>query len=424
MKELFLSALTGKFSKWRYYLIIMKVGDIIENFGDESHQNFRIKTVEEVEVIYSKKGVSNYLQRAYDSRRLNPIKKYLLDQPDNYINNLTIAIFDGNPNWLGLDLNKVGDLEEQSEDNFERIEKTFGVIHLTGEETLFVLDGQHRLKALREAVIENEDLKDQEIAITLISHRQDIEGIKRTRRLFSTINRHAKPVSDGENILLDEDDVSAIIVRNLIEEYPLFKGNDVIALNKTANLSKSDIRLTTVISLWNINETLIEHSNLYSITTTRNIYLKIRPSDDKIEIETEKIFKYWDHFFKVFPNAKKFINESKNSKKNYRREGGSFFLRPIGQEIVAKLYKHMIDSNNRQAIERISEIEENLNSDFWKFVLWDPYKNKMINRKPYACNYLLYNFGLLPDKKIIELRNNFKKSSGEQELELPPPRYK
>ena len=181
--------------------------------------------------------------------------------------------------------------------------------------------------------------------------------------MFSTINRHAKPVSDGENILLDEDDVSAIIVRNLIEEYPLFKWKEVIALNKTANIKKTDVRkLTTVISLWNINETLIDHSNLYSIKTARG-YLKIRPIDEKnIEIEKEKIFDFWDHFFKVFPNAKKFLNEPKESNKDYRQRGGSFFLRPIGQEIVAKLYQYMIESSNRQDIGRISEIEEELNS--------------------------------------------------------------
>jgi len=420
MKDLYLPALTGQFAQWRYYQLIMKVGNIVENFGTDNTPNYRVKTVEEVEVIYSRKNVSNLLQRLFDPKRLNPIKQYLLKQPDTYLNNLTLAVFDGQPEWLPIDLS-YAKIFERYEQYFEEIAKSLGILHLTGEETVFVLDGQHRLRGLREAVKNYEELNDQDISVTLITHKDTADGIKRTRRLFATINRHAKPVSEGENILLDEDDVSAIIVRNSIEEYPLFRNKDVIALNKTANLKKSDTnRFSTVISLWNVNETLIEHSKLYSIKIGKK-YLKIRPSDDKlIEQEKERAFLFWNFFFKAFPKAKGFIENAKKLKSDPRLNGGPFYLRPIGQEIIANLYKVLQENGNVKKLSLISQIKEELNSEFWKFVLWDPYKSKMINNKSYATNYLFYHFGVsLSKNRLSALKKNYKKNSGEQEKELP-----
>jgi DNA sulfur modification protein DndB len=422
MADIYLPALTGQFAQWRYYQLIMKVGNIVENLGTDDAPNYRVKTVEEVGVIYSPENVSRLLQRLFDPKRLNPIKQYLLKQPDKYLNNLTFAIFDGQPEWLPIDL-RYAKIFERREQYFEEIAKSFGILHLTGEETIFVLDGQHRLRGLREAVKDSEELKQQDISVTLITHKDTADGIKRTRRLFSTINRHAKPVSEGENILLDEDDVSAIIVRNLIEEYPLFRNKNAIALNKTANLKKSDTdKFSTVISLWNVNEIVINHDKLYSIKIGKK-YLKIRPSDDElIEQEKERVFSFWDFFFRAFPTAKSFID--KKLKSDPRFNGGPFYLRPIGQEIIANLYKVLLENGNVKKLNSISQIEEELNSDFWKFVLWDPYKSKMLNNKSYASNYLFYHFGVsLSKNKLSALTRNYKKNSGEQEKELPHPEF-
>lgn len=46
--------------------------------------------------------------------------------------------------------------------------------------------------------------------------------MQRSRRLFSTLNRYAKPVSMRDIIALDEDDVVAIASRDLIDTHPLF----------------------------------------------------------------------------------------------------------------------------------------------------------------------------------------------------------
>lgn len=417
MSEILLPSITGKFGNWRYYQIIMKIKDIVENFGNDG---YRIKTVEEVDVIYSQEGVSNLLQRAFDIQRLEPIKQYLLKQSDRYINNLTVAIFGGSPDWLPISLEKIG--LQSDKKVIKDISKSFGIIRLLGNEVLFVLDGQHRLKGLREAVKDANYNNEDELAITLIVHENTGSGKKRTRRLFSTINRHAKPVSEGENILLDEDDVSAIIVRRLIEEYHLFKGKKIIALNKTANLSASDKNhFSTVISLWNVIENIVNNDEIYS-TKIKNKYLRVRPlKETTINSVKEYVFKYWDEFFSLFPKAKDLIVKEENYR---RKDGGAFYLRPIGQEIISILYRELKKINELKYFKYLSEVEEELNTNFWHYVLWDPHKNKMINNKSFASKYLLYNFGFqLKQSEILTLEKNYKRNSGDLELKLNKPRY-
>ena len=70
-------------------------------------------------------------------------------------------------------------------------------------------------------------------------HREDdSEGYERTRRLFSTLNRYAKPVGKKDIIALDEDDSVAIVTRLLVEDHPLFVGK--ISLGQSKNIAKSD----------------------------------------------------------------------------------------------------------------------------------------------------------------------------------------
>ena len=77
-----------------------------------------------------------------------------------------------------------------------------------------------------------------------------------------------KPVSEGENIILEEDDVSAIIARSLVERYKLFKNREVIAFNKNLNLKigKQDgNKFTSILALYAINEVIVDNEKFIHI---------------------------------------------------------------------------------------------------------------------------------------------------------------
>ena len=153
---LLIPGLFANYQHWPFYQIILSVEEAVKNFGTLENPDYRLKTTDEVEVIYSQKGINNLLQRILDPKRLEPIRKFINEQPDAYVNNLTVAIYGGDPQWIPIDLKRSSLNEEIENNTFEEIAQAYGLVKLNGDESLFVLDGQHRLKALRIAFQKNE----------------------------------------------------------------------------------------------------------------------------------------------------------------------------------------------------------------------------------------------------------------------------
>lgn len=416
---LLIPGLFANYQHWPYYQIILNVEDAVKNFGTSENPDYRLKTIDEVEVIYSQKGINNLLQRILDPKRLEPIRKFINEQPDAYVNNLTVAIYGGDPQWISIDLKKDSLKEKIEDDNFEEINKTFGLIKLNGDETLFVLDGQHRLKALRLAYQKNQSIGKNQIGITLIPHIDNIEGKKKTRRLFTIINRYAKPVSLGENILLDEDDLSAIIVRKLIDEYPLFQGKELVALNKTADLKlpRDNNKFTTVIALWSINEMIIDPKKVYPKFGAKANLVRIRPDDAVIEEYKNIIFNYWNSFFNCFPNALNFVN---NVDVTIRNTGGPFSLRPIGQQVFCEFYLKMKSLNRLNELNIIKIIPDDISNEFWHNILFDPIGQRIVGNKSFVRDYIFYHLNLpMTEKQHAALLRNYKKYNQNENAVLP-----
>ncbi len=423
MDAIYLPSITGQFGHWRYYQIIMSVKNIAEIQGYDKNKApiYRIKTVDEVEEIYSK-NMNEMLQRVFSEDRLEPIKNYLIKQDDKYINNLTVAIFGGEPEWIPIGLKSTSADIIENEEAFEEVSKAFGVIRFIGEEILFVLDGQHRVKGLREALQHDPKIGNAEISITLISHTPTKIGKERTRRLFTTVNRYAKPVSAGESILLDEDDLSAIIARTTVEEYEKLKGKNLIALNKEANLvfPRDDDKFTTITTLWTINEKLIDTNVYPAYDGPKKNLVRVRPADEVIEKVKKEVFSYWDLFFKTFPKANAFVLDPL---KNVRGKTEPFSLRPIGQTIFNKFYLK-VQSSKSSDITDIRKIPDDLKNEFWHYVLWNPISDTLTGTESYARNYMYYHLGYsLTKAETSKLLEDYRKFRGDNDAKLPPRKY-
>lgn len=417
-KRLLLPCLTGKFGSWRYYNVVMKIKDIIDPTSG-------IKSVPESRKIYTSDNLNEIMQRLENEKRIDPIKTYILKQTDRYFNSLTVAVTGGDPKWYPVSINKDDKFSEKERDY---LNLKYGILELTGNEDLFILDGQHRLLGLRKAYEVNDSIGEEEVSIMMVIHEDSAEGLKKIRRVFVALNRNAKPVSEGENIILEEDDASAIIARQLVEKYPLFKKHKSIALNKNLNLKtgKADIdKFTTLLALYNINETLIDNDSLYEVKISGK-YVRIRPTDKQISEAYKESEEFWNAFFNVFPSAKKFIqkpNENLNLKDD---SGGVFYLRPIGQEIIAQLYAYLRDAGSLSIFQKLTQVEPFLDSSFWNYVLHNPYKpGRIVMNKANALTYLMYHLGLKPSEvSMNKLRTDYKERSGDLNLPLPKPRYK
>ena len=91
--------------------------------------------------------------------------------------------------------------------------------------------GLQRIKALVDsnsdvAVDAPQGFKNEEMSVIVVvpaeaeSHEEFME---RYRRLFGNLNRYAKPTDHVTNIIMDEDDVFAILTRRLITEHEFFQ---------------------------------------------------------------------------------------------------------------------------------------------------------------------------------------------------------
>ncbi|MCF8368071.1 MAG: DGQHR domain-containing protein [Bacteroidales bacterium] len=415
--NIILPCLTGKFGSWRYYNVIMKIKDLVDPISG-------VKTVPESKKIYHSENLNEILQRLEDTKRIEPIKKYILKQKDRYFNSLTVAFSGGDPKWYPVAIKK--DIKF-SENEIDYLNLKFGILELTGKEELFILDGQHRLLGLKEAFKSKPEIGEEEISVMLVQHEESIEGKKRTRRIFISLNRNAKPVSEGENIILEEDDASAIIARQLIEKYSMFKSKNVIAFNKNLNLrpGKHDMeKFTSLLALYHVNEILIDNEKLYN-KKVEGKYVRIRPEDKLLNEEYKNISNFWDLFFNSLTKAKLFVNNP-SKYANYKTEkGGLYYLRPVGQEMIAMYYQYLKLNNNIKRFKDINKVEDYLNSPFWNYILFNPHKGNIIMNRGNALSYMLYNLGFsVSPSKLERVKTSYFKNSGDLKLSLQRPQYK
>lgn len=156
---------------------------------------------------------------------------------------MILAVYDGQPVWNEIRIDGL-----DGEVNYD-----LGLLTLTGDEKIFPVDGQHRIAGIKKAVDLNPELGEERVRVIFIGHSKDEIGMQRTRRMFSTLNRYAKPVSMRDIIALDEDDVVAIASRNIIDQSNLLNGNMILDSKSKAIPENNNLALTTIITYYECN---------------------------------------------------------------------------------------------------------------------------------------------------------------------------
>lgn len=164
-------------------------------------------------------------------------------QEERFFNALVLAVYDGVPAWHEVRL----EYDDGSE--FYNL----GVLELSGDEKVFPVDGQHRVEGIKKVIRESDKYDNEQIPVIFIGHKTDDAGMQRSRRLFSTLNRYAKPVSMRDIIALDEDDIVAIASRELIDTHPLFSKNRLLDSRTKAIPESNNAAFTTIIAFYECN---------------------------------------------------------------------------------------------------------------------------------------------------------------------------
>ena len=282
-----------------------------------------------------------------------------------------------------------------------------------GDEQYYVLDGEHRLAAMKDIAESNPDsevLKD-EISILLVAHKRDSGGIQRARRLFTNLNRYAAKTSKTVNIVLDEDDPYAIITRDLLRDQPYLKrltkvtkgtSSKTLATGESLSATGDKSYLFTITTFYECNKALLNGREPKSFGEKQ-----LRPPDLDLETGYEAIQKSWEGLF----SAVDFLRDCKDAKAHLDLsdersvEGGNILARPIGIRSFCEAVGEMSPGNVtwKQASKAASRVSQ-INSMPWVDLIWKRDGKMMFgkDRTNAATGLWKYLLGLDVDQTRVE----------------------
>ncbi len=286
-----------------------------------------------------------------------------------------MGVYGGEPEWLEVEIKEPA---RPWDEGNERLDGTIGLLRLSGSEQLFALDGQHRVVGTVRALEADPSLGNEEVAVIFVGHSKDQAGLERTRRLFSTLNRYAKPVSTRDIIALDEDDAVAIVTRRLVDSHPLF--SDRVSLGKTKAVPVTDgINFTSIVALYDCVEMVLKLNPAW-----KKGHKRIRPREEILNDLTQHCVDYWNIVMDEHEVLQAYIGAPRdaNPAQPFRgRQGGHLLFRPIG--ILAHTWAATSlctkeGADLRAAIQRLAEVPVELAEAPWPGLLWDGENQRMI----------------------------------------------
>lgn len=369
-------ALRAHMGDWVYYIGFLRLRDLAE----------RVRTAAE---IHRSERLREMIQRVLQGKRTNQIAEYLLREQQRFFNAIVIGVYGGEPRYFEFDVSpRVEDEGGEDEDEEEKGEVlpayadgAVGFLELSGHEKLFALDGQHRLVGVKTALASDagQDMAEEEVAVIFVAHRETDDGRARTRRLFSSLNKNAKPVSKREIIALDEDDIIAILTRDLVDEYPLFVGKKTSQKN-TSSLHRTDpFSFTTVETLFDVLNIILRDRPARKWGDFRGS----RPPEKVISDYRARAEQFFDELQKAVPELGELAaaNDVDAVPGRYRTdEGGHLLFRPIGLTRVVTAIRTLQDQGAEltEAVKRVTAAPMDLADPLWTGVLWDPVNARMI----------------------------------------------
>ena len=412
LQEIILPALRGVMGEWVYYSCLMDLGEL----------SSRVRYAEE---IHKNQALSDMIQRQLQGSRSAQIAEYLRMQSERFFNSLVIATYGGQPNWHALSdvRNKTqrGELKNLSEDTIASV----GFLTLRGDENLFALDGQHRLAGIKKAVkdgLENDPYD--EVSVIFVAHRTTRKGLEQTRRLFTTLNKTARPVSKGDIIALDEDDVMAICVRRLIEETKLFSGKRIAFVASNNMPVANTTSLTTIANLYDVLTVLFTNARS-DLRAKKPDLQRVRPSDEKLDAYFAYAQELFVHLEKNFKELGEFFSAKDTVpvvKKHRGSHGGNALFRPIGLEIFTRIIARLTQELSlAKSIELAARLPRSLDEEPFEWLMWDSNKKTIQNgHKTTLREVLLYMLGKnARNYSETTLLERYRRETGNDAAKLP-----
>lgn len=393
-------SLRGVMGDWVYYSTLM------------SAQQISARVIPAME-IREAKALDDYLQRKLKPR-VRKISNYLRKRDDRFFGSIILGVFGGLPDWIELDFSTVG--QKMDIIDLTTIEESFGLLIFDGTEKMFAIDGQHRIEGIKMAsATDAKRFELDEYPVLLVAHRDDVQGKVRTRRLFSDINKNAVSVSEGDKVVIDEDELSAIVTRRVYAEYPLFDtGREIAVTEKKEQLVQDgQERFTSILAI---------HTTCRCL---KNLYRKPRGtlenSPENINAFTAIVTAFLDFSIKYEPSLNHYFMQKSTTLKAERDNNQSLFFRPVGLEVLARLYAHLAGKEKlhilQYGLQKINFVNP---GGLFDGILWNAGKiDSKAKAKKIAVGLCLYVLGQLNSEQEVELAKALVEITKKADYSLP-----
>lgn len=384
-------AIRSKMGDWNYYIVRMKMSEIAQEvrFAHDIHED---------------RTLSEAIQRGLaESRVRGQIVSYLARRKDRFFSSIVVAAIGGEPHWhsVVMDSTVVPEVFSTS----HTLRDSFGVLSFGDEPRYYALDGQHRVAAIKLLASGESDFdkpkgfdSDMVSVIVVLREEHDVpkgEWLRRYRRLFSSLNRYAKPTTRDTNIIMDEDDTFAILTRRLISEHEFFQAqgreqDSFRVLTKGRNVKTNTSHFTTLQILYEMNRALLTTRHRANVgwfeKGSTRLDLFIRPDEDWLDERYDELTAIWDAILMALPVLRQEPSTMRRhvwaeTKGDKYRDHLLFW--PIGQLVFAPLVRSLLDdglSDERRAtpkemagvIKALDRIPWDLHGAPWRYLLLVP----------------------------------------------------
>ena len=414
----FMPALRSHMGDWIYYVTAMKLAKVA-------------KETKFVENIHKNTELDELMQREIGKRVQREMVPYLVNQPQHFFGALIVAVYGGKPEF-----NPVKIAEHELIDDREDSPSGFGLLRFDGSQMYFALDGQHRLKAIQLAIEDNPDLGNEEVAVIIVKHDNTPEGLERTRRLFSTLNRRAEKTSAGLNIAIDEDDPVAITTRRLVREHPYLGTLGLVKANKDGLNSKQistgvrdETYLTTLQTLYEANEYLLPA--FAGGMDVDAAFKANRPDAEALDAYYDYLASIWSDICEASSDLVPIL-EKRQKPGSLRIDkraggGGSAIARPIGQLAVAELISAALRQGQDQKefiTDLFKEVSFDLDDVPWRKLIWNPDNRTILGGKKerqMIVNLILHKFDLKTSVGPRQLLKDYREVTQDKKMKLLAP---
>ncbi|OYZ01876.1 MAG: hypothetical protein B7Y37_04580 [Sphingobacteriia bacterium 28-36-52] len=322
-----LPTLRGVLGDWVFYSTLMS--------AEQIHN-----VIQPAKNIRESISLDEILQRDLKDRR-KAIARYLLQNESHFFNSIIAGVFEEVPDWIEFKFSET-ESHKFNPSQLSNLRESMGFLILSGNEKIFAIDGQHRVAGIQIAYQDQKSknkIIDDQFSVIFVAHVDDESGRKRTRKLFSDINKNAKPVAEGDKIKIDEEEIDAIVTRRIYANYSHFQEGKIISLTESARLeSKDKVNFTNLLGLHSVNKIL------------KKLFIRKKGTKQWDEVNVlsfeEIVKKFYDFSIQNINDYNNYFIKKTLTIPEARLENKYLLYRPIGLKLIAKLYVYFFQKDD------------------------------------------------------------------------------